>query len=103
MVIHSGSQRAVDPLPQLAFAKSPLPADFDRRNLLTLRPETKSSGRDAQPFRDCGGGQKGFWSGQQFLHARPLWEIYTSTPRGAYAVSVRLVAKTDYDCFAVSF
>src|SRR5579864_2479823 len=54
-VRHSGSLRTVEPLPQFAFAESPLPADLDRRDFLALRPKANRASRYAQPFRDCRG------------------------------------------------
>jgi len=55
-----GGLWAVEPVPQLTFTKSPLPADFDSGDFFTFRPKTKRASCNPQPFGDGGGGQKRF-------------------------------------------
>jgi hypothetical protein len=52
--------RVPEPVAHFSFAKSPLPADFDGRDVLVLRPKTNGSGRDAEPFRNGIRGHKWF-------------------------------------------
>jgi hypothetical protein len=49
--LYLASVRVLQPLPELAFAKPPLPPDFDCGDFLALRPQTNGSRRYAQPFR----------------------------------------------------
>ena len=61
----------VDPTADLFFTKSPLPADFERRNFSAFRPEAYGSRRYAEPSRDNSGGEKGiFLLAFQIVHSR---------------------------------
>src|SRR2546426_6719716 len=50
-----GGLRTLEPLPQLTFTKSPLPADFEAWNFLTFCPKAKRASCNPQPFRDARG------------------------------------------------
>lgn len=59
-VVYLGSERAVEPLAQFAFAKSPLPPNFDRRDFLAFRPQANRARRHAEPLGDGCRSQKRF-------------------------------------------
>src|SRR6516165_6505573 len=56
------------PVPQLTFAKPPLPSDFDGWDLSAFRPQADCPGCDAQPFSNGCGRKKRFTIEQQFFH-----------------------------------
>ena len=84
VVFHFLGPRTLQPGGQLFVPESPLPADFDRRNLFALRPQADCPGGDPQPFCNCCGGQEGFTVRCQFLHrlGPVIWKNVSSIGGG---------------------
>ena len=67
-VLHLGGGGAFQPIAQFTFTKSPLPADFDCRDDVALRPEADGARGNAEPFGDCGGGEQRLTLGYGFFY-----------------------------------
>jgi len=59
-MLHLRGFGTLEPVDQLAFAKSPLTTDLHGRDLFALGPQAEGSGRDTEPFRHRRGAEERF-------------------------------------------
>jgi len=65
---HLPCRRVLQPACQIFLPETPLPPDFNRRDLLALRPQTNGACGNAQPAGHRSGGEKWFTIGNDSLH-----------------------------------